>query len=37
MISKKTGKSIGNVFGFCDGKNVYINDDSPRLSPSTEF
>jgi len=37
LINKKVGKSIGNIFGFCDGKNVYINDNSPRLSPKTEF
>jgi len=37
MINKKEGKSIGKVFGFCDGKSVYINDNSPRLSPETEF
>jgi hypothetical protein len=37
MINKKLGKSIGNVFGFCDGKNVYINESLPRLSPKTGF
>ncbi|MGZ0016197.1 hypothetical protein [Yeosuana sp. AK3] len=37
LINKKEGKSIGTVFGFCDGKNVYINDGLPKLSPETEF
>jgi len=37
MINKKEGKSIGKIFGFCDGKTVYINDNSPRLGPDTEF
>ena len=37
MINKKKGKSIGKIFGFCDGKTVYINDNSPRLGPETEF
>ena len=37
MINKKIGKSIGNVFGFSNGKNVYINDRSPKLSPKTDF
>ncbi len=37
MISKKIGKSIGNVFGFSNGNNVYINDHSPKLSPKIEF
>lgn len=37
MINKKLGKSIGEVFGFCDGKNVYINESLPRLGPKTGF
>lgn len=37
VIDKKSGKSIGKVFGFCDGKNVYINESLPRLGPKTEF
>ena len=37
MISKKEGKSIGKIFGFCDGKTVFINDNSPRLGPDVEF
>lgn len=36
-IDKKLGKSIGNVFGFCDGKNAYINEGFPILGPKTEF
>ena len=36
-IDKKTSKTIGNVFGFCDGKHVYINDKNPRLRPRTNF
>lgn len=37
MINKKEGKSIGKIFGFCDGKTVYINENSSRLGPDTEF
>lgn len=36
-ISREEGKTIGNVFGFCDGKRVFINDNSPKLRPGTEF
>ena len=37
VIDRKTGKSIGNVFGFCDGKNIYINENNPVLGPKAEF
>lgn len=36
-IDKKMGKTIGKVFGFCDGNNVFINENNPRLGPRTEF
>jgi hypothetical protein len=36
-IDRKKGKSIGNVFGFCDGKNICINESNPILGPKTEF
>jgi hypothetical protein len=36
-IDKKAGKAIGNIFGFCDGKNVYINENLPRLGPKAGF
>lgn len=36
-IEKSKAKSIGKVFGFSDGKNVYINENSPSLRPGTEF
>jgi hypothetical protein len=36
-IERETGRSIGKVFGFCDGNNVFINEDIPGLGPKTEF
>jgi len=36
-ITKEIGKSIGRVFGFCDGENVYINFANPNLGPKTDF
>jgi hypothetical protein len=36
-IARETGKSIGKVFGFCDGTNVFINENNPDLGPKTEF
>jgi hypothetical protein len=36
-ISREEGKTIGNVFGFCDGERIFINDNSPKLRPGTEF
>jgi hypothetical protein len=36
-MDKKKAKNIGQVFGFCDGKNVYINDSNPKLKLKTEF
>lgn len=37
IIDKKLGKSVGEVFGFCDGINVYINEDIPKLSSKARF
>jgi hypothetical protein len=37
IINKEQGKSIGKVFGFCDGKNVYINEFAHQLTPNSEF
>ena len=36
-INRKEGKAVGEVFGFSDGKNVYINEYKPRLGPNAEF
>ena len=36
-IARETGKSIGKVFGFCDGNHVFINENIPGLGPKTEF
>ncbi len=34
---KYTAQKIGRVYGFCDGKNVYINEYRPKLKASTLF
>lgn len=36
-VDKKVGKSIGKIFGFSDGRNIYINPSFPELSPQTDF
>jgi hypothetical protein len=36
-IRRGQGRSIGRVFGFCDGKNIFINENNPRLGPRIEF
>jgi hypothetical protein len=36
-IDKLKAREIGKVFGFSDGKNLYLNEDSSSLRPSTEF
>lgn len=36
-VYRKDAKLIGNVFGFCDGENVYINEHSPKIEPSVGF
>ena len=36
-IEKKKAVDIGEVFGFCDGKHIYINDDDRMLNPKTNF
>ena len=36
-IDKKVGQSIGDVYGFSDGKNIYVNTHNPILHPKTEF
>lgn len=37
VIDKEEGKMIGNIFGFCDGKEIYINETYPRLKPNALF
>jgi len=37
VIDRKKGKSIGEVFGFCDGKNIYINPNYVLLKSRTCF
>lgn len=37
VIDKTKAKSIGKVFGFCTGKNVYLCMDEPILKPKTDF
>lgn len=36
-MERKETRTIGSVFGFCDGRNVYINEDNPDLQKNTEF
>ncbi len=36
-ITKEEGKKIGRVYGFSDGKNVYINEYMPKLRPVVLF
>jgi hypothetical protein len=37
VISKQEGKSIGKIYGFCDGANVYVAEGNPKLGPKTGF
>lgn len=36
-VDKKTGKAVGKVYGFDDGKYVYINPRKPKLRKRTDF
>lgn len=36
-MKRKETRTIGEVFGFCDGRNVYINEYNPDLQRNTEF
>jgi len=36
-ISKEAAKKIGKVYGFCDGKNIFINEFKPRLKSTVLF
>lgn len=36
-LDRKEGKSIGSVFGFCDGNSIYINEGYPQLGPRAKF
>lgn len=36
-VKKKEGKAIGTVFGFSDGKNIYINPWEEELSGRVKF
>lgn len=37
VIDRKEAKSIGKIFGFSDGKNIYINEHVPSLRQGTDF
>ena len=36
-IEKEQCNSIGRILAFSDGRNLYINEDNPKISPKTEF
>lgn len=36
-VPKKEGQAIGKIFGFCDGKHVFINTNYPKLKPEKKF
>jgi len=36
-IDRKKRRTIGKVFGFCDGKDVFINSNYPKLTANPEF
>ncbi|WP_108869775.1 hypothetical protein [Aquimarina aquimarini] len=36
-VTKEQAKSIGTIYGFCDGKHVYINEYKVQLRPKTTF
>ena len=35
--TNKDVKDIGTIWGFCDGKNIYINTGMPKLKKNTHF
>lgn len=37
LIDKSRAKSIGYVYGFCDGKDIYINGYISKLTPKSRF
>ena len=37
VVDANSRASIGKVFGFCDGKHIYINELNHKLQSSTEF
>ena len=37
VMDKSAAKKIGNVYGFCDGKNIYINPEITLFKPKKEF
>ena len=36
-IDKNDAESIGQIYGFCDSKNIYINDEIIKLKPKSLF
>lgn len=36
-IDVKEGKKAGKIFGFCDGKNIYVKLGTGKLSPNSNF
>jgi len=37
LANKNEAKKIGPVFGFCDGKKIYINESMPLLGEKSDF
>lgn len=36
-MEKSVAKKIGNVYGFCDGKNIYLNPEISMFRPNMKF
>ena len=36
-MEKSLAKKIGNVYGFCDGKNIYLNPEISLFRPNLKF
>jgi hypothetical protein len=36
-VDKKKAKTIGAIYGFCDGKSVYVAPSMPTVTPKTGF
>ncbi|MDQ3291885.1 MAG: hypothetical protein M3Q05_11415 [Bacteroidota bacterium] len=36
-MDKSLAKTIGHVYGFCDGNNIYLNTDDHVFKPSSDF
>jgi len=37
VFDKSGNKQLGSIFGFCDGKHIFVNESNPTVTDKTDF